>query len=358
MKKYKDSFETRAESLEEGGGGILTAVTNKNPNKETPPTTKIGTSASNTTSSTISPIRTLADDLEHSIKDDKVTLSEQALRGSESIPKKKSERARETNPKTHTYKKNKKNRRFPKTLIFLLLTLTIFGGSVFIFISRQGTGLGNINISLSFLSAPFNNQQEDEIVASFPETRIRVDDKKQLLIEPTTNRTRLKEMLNEESRGTQRGSLTALFPAENLQTVGGTETRLIGIAPFFEIIDISTQSTLLRNIDMFTLGVSGVGDARAFLAADVHSYEEVFGEMLRWERTMPRELYGFFHNNLSLAVGDNIPPFKDMVVSGQDARVLTSVDGEDVLIYSLVDKHILVITHSREELARIISRLQ
>jgi hypothetical protein len=360
MKKYKDSFESRTESLEKGGEGIMTATRNQDPRENDAPARKIATTQQKRSSS-ISPIRTLADDLARNAKDENLTLSQQVLKNSATPHKNAPERGPETNQKTRTYRKKRKTEeapRFSKSFLFLLVTLIIFGGSLYLFISRQGVTFGNFKVPLPAFVSSSKSQSNTGMNVSFPETLVDVNDKKELFIGRSTKRAELKEMLNEESRKAQRGTLTALFPTETTEIEDGTETYFADISSFFEVIDISTQSILSRNIDTYTLGVSGGGDARAFLVADVYSYEEVFGKLLEWERTMPRELYGFFHENLSFAIGERVPPFVDIIVSGHDARVLSGADEGDVLIYSLIDNKRLIITHSREELARIISRLQ
>src|SRR5680860_1902110 len=85
MAKYKDSFQMNSESLEAGGQGILTAVENKDPDqvevRAQAPKFDKPESTSN-----ISPIRTLADDMQLAAASGKVSLAKQALKAQDRPP--------------------------------------------------------------------------------------------------------------------------------------------------------------------------------------------------------------------------------------------------------------------------------
>lgn len=367
MNKYKDSFETRSESLEEGGRGIMTAV--RNEDVSAPETKKAEAkpfTVPNKNSSAISPIRTLADDLEQSVKNNHITLSQQALT-KEGRTKKVSvpERGPESNRRT-TGAMSKK-RRIPRSFVFLFFTLIVFSASLYFFTSRQGIEITAINLP-GFGS--FFNDEEGAVESAPPAFLVQTDQTKELILTPRMSRTEVRELFNEESRSVQTGALVALLLKDSVETDGDINTKPADIASFLNILDPSIGTVLSRNTNEYTIGVSGGGEARTFLVAELISYEEIFGALLAWERVMLRELYGFFHNNISATTKNTPPSFSDIIVASHDARVLTSTqqvmneDGdlidneEDVLIYSIIDKKTLIITHSREELARIISRLQ
>ncbi|MEX0933146.1 MAG: hypothetical protein WDZ74_00190 [Candidatus Paceibacterota bacterium] len=370
MNKYKDSFETRSKSLEQGGKGIMTAVTNEDisapPIKPSNSTPRAGSSK---TLSKISPIRTLAEDLEQSVKDNHVTLSQQVLTkegGRVGIPS--PERGPEVNQRTRKHRKDMRRgkKRIPRSFVFLFFTLIIFGISLYLFTSRQGIELSAPNVP--GLGSYFSEEVLEDSLS--PTHLIRADETRELVLTPKTGRAELRRFLNEESRARETGILTALKIRNEIETESGVETESADITSLLNIIEPSVQSVLSRNINEYTLGVSGGGEAQAFLVAKITSYEEIFGALLTWERRMPRELYGFFHSDIHAATRDDTASFSDSIVAGIDARVLTKVQQtmnkegvlveseEDLLIYSLINKEILIITHSREELARIISRLQ
>lgn len=370
MNKYKDSFETRSESLEQGGKGIMTAVRNEDASSKRVktregkpyPIPKKGSSA-------ISPIRTLADDLEQSVQDSHITLSRQALEKGGGQKKLSSvERGPEVNQRTKRHRREAfaKQKRIPSSVVFLFFTLIVFGTSLYLFISRQEIELGAIN--LPQISSFFSEETSTD--SRPPMLLVQTDEIRELMLTPRMGRAEVRQLLNKESEAAQTGTLIALAMNESFETESGTETRTADITSFLNILDISTSNTLGRNTNEYTLGISGGGEARAFLVARIISYEEIFGALLAWENAMPRELYGLFHNNVSVATSNTPLLFSDIIVDDLDARVLTYVqraqneegeslnNSEDVLIYSIINKEILIITHSREELARIVSRLQ
>ena len=372
MNKYKDSFETRSESLEQGGRGIMTAVTNKDIRAS-----DIKTNASKLYTdtdkdhSTISPIRTLADDLEQSVKDNRVTLSQQALtKGDNGENVSGFERGPESNQRTKRHKKEAlaKKKQIPRSFVFLFFTLIVFGVSLYLFTSRQGIEIGVVD--LPRLDSLFNQGTAADSPSLSPTLLVRADDARELVLTPRMGRAEVRRLLNEESQRAETGALIALLIREGFETEEGVETQPANIVSFLTVLDTSIHNVLSRNISEYTLGVSGGGEAHAFLIAKILSYEETFGALLAWERTMPRELYGFFHSDVSVATRNDSSSFSDNIVAGLDARVLTKTQQimnesgelieseEDILIYSIINKETLIITHSREELARIISRLQ
>lgn len=370
MNKYKDSFETRSDSLEQGGKGIMTAVRNEDTSAKKAKTSEAKPySVPKKSPSEISPIRTLADDLEQSVKESHITLSKQALKGGGGEKNfDRVERGPEVNQRTKKHRRETfaKRKRIPGSVVFLFFTLIVFGTSLYLFTSRQGIKIGAIN--LPQIDSFFG---EEASIDSPPTTLlVRADETKELILSPRIGRAEVRRLLNEESGAAQTGALIALAMSESFETESGAETTTANISSFLNILDTSIDNTLGRNTSEYTLGVSGGGEARAFLVAKIISYEDVFGGLLAWESTMPRELHGFFHNNISAATKSTPVLFSDIIVSGLDARVLTHVqqvqsgsddrasDSEDVLIYSIINKEILIITHSREELARIISRLE
>jgi len=372
MNKYKDSFETRSESLEQGGKGIMTAVKNEDagvPENTTNDSKPYGEYSKN--SSTISPIRTLADDLEQSVKNNDVTLSQQALaKAGAHENTSRLERGPEANQRTKKYKKKplSERKRISWSLGFLFFTLIVFGASLYLFTSRQDIDISAVN--LPGLGSLFNQETVVDSPTPLPTLLVQVDNVKELVLTSGMGRAEIRRILNEESRESDVGTLTAFLLRESVETEGNAKTETADITSLLDIIDPSIYSVLSRNINEYTLGASGGGEARAFLVAKIISYEEIFGALLAWERAMPRELYGFFHDDVNIATRNGESSFSDTIVAGFDARVLTKVqqimneDGglseseEDVLIYSIINKETLIITHSREELARIISRLQ
>ncbi|MDZ7726569.1 MAG: hypothetical protein U5L75_03240 [Candidatus Campbellbacteria bacterium] len=97
MAKYKDSFQTSSESLEKGGRGIVKAVRNEDPNKKESqaPPPKFDSPKS---VSKVSPIRTLAEDMQTVTSEQNITLAGEALKRQSKKPQETPKVAKNTKP--------------------------------------------------------------------------------------------------------------------------------------------------------------------------------------------------------------------------------------------------------------------
>jgi hypothetical protein len=374
MKKYKDSFETRSESLEQGGEGILTAVVNKDP-KAAPTRARPPEFSAPKNSSSISPIRTLADDLEHTVREGGVSLAQQALEN-KTHERKDEDRGPEANRRAKSFRQKRAHTKSgpSKTFVFLLFALVVFGGSLYVFLSKQNISLSGFKVSLpsfNFAGSPPEEVPEEGDDPLFPEALVQVDDSRSLPLETLATKSAQEQILASESQNASEGEIIALFPTQTITTEEGVEeTSFADMSSLAETLDISLLTTLSRSIDDYTFGVLGGSEGQAFLVAEVRSYEEVFGTLLQREATMSRELYGVFHSNLGVAVNSSNAQFTDRVVLGNDARVLiqttesTGPEGErvreeeDILAYMFVGEKTLIIAGSREDLERIAARMR
>jgi len=368
MNKYKDSFETRTESLGQGGRGILTALENKDPGG-VPKKARAPEFSKPRTNSNISPIRTLADDLESTVEDEKITLSKHVL----DAQKRKTQEQETIRTQYKSEKRGARKRRPPSAVFILFFSaLLLFGGSLLLFTSKLGVSIPHFNFSRSgFSLGPLFNKEDPmkDTGFTFPEKLLATQEEKEFPINENDNIASIKEALNTISTGASKNELIALFPDEIRVGEEGTRRIFIDISNLFTLLKISADSSLERSIDKYTFGVQGGGEARAFLVAHVRSHDEAFGAMLSYEGDILYDLYGLFHNDIDLALNKDKNEFQDIVVSGHDARVATKntesgdkeggsvVTKEDVLIYSFVSDNILVITRNRDDLARIILAL-
>lgn len=366
MNKYRDSFETQSDSLEEGGRGILTAVENEDthttPRQAPPPRFTAPESQSSVAS-----IRTLANDLEESVRSSGASLSGHVLE-TQTTPA--SPQRRDTRPQTYQKRQPRPKRSFA-TLFFLLFAIIVFVGSLIFFAVRQGIHLGSINLS-SLVPSGFglgNSEDSNQNAGSaFPETLVSVDEQKELPLERVENGGELKSLLREESRNAGQGRVIALSPSQIETNEEGAQIRTFtDIAPIASLLDLGIAQTLSRNVTEYTFGVLGGDTTGAFLVARVRSYEQVYGALLSWEQDMAKDLYNSFHTNLAATFREE-DAFVDITVLGNDARVLRTremqEDGEaesvaiDVLAYTFIDKGTLILAGSESDLLLLISKLR
>lgn len=366
MNKYRDSFMTQSDSLEEGGRGILTAVENEDTHttvRQAPPPRFTAKESQ----SSVASIRTLANDLEESVRTSGASLSGHAL---ETQVAPAPPRRQSAKPQTYEKRQTRSKRSFA-TLFFLLFAIIVFAGSLIFFAARQGIHLGSINLSFLVPSGfGFGNSGDlDQDAGSvFPETLITVDEQKELPLERVENGGELRSLLREESRNAGQGRVVALSPSQTETDSEGARTHTFtDITPIVSTLDLGIAQTLSRNVTEYTFGVLGGDTAGAFLVARVRSYEQVYGALLSWEQDMAKDLYNSFHTNLASTFREE-DAFVDITVLGNDARVLRThemqEDGEaggtavDVLAYTFIDKDTLVLAGSESDLLLLISRLR
>ncbi len=99
----------------------------------------------------------------------------------------------------------------------------------------------------------------------------------------------------------------------------------------------------------FTLGVIHASRGNeALLVLDMRSFAETLGGMLAWEKNLPQALGDLLSQTISIDRGSNT--FKDAVVANHDVRFVQNTAGETVLMYTVFNDRLLVITQSAEAL--------
>lgn len=141
----------------------------------------------------------------------------------------------------------------------------------------------------------------------------------------------------------------------------GTE-RAVQSTAFFETLALGAPGTLTRSLDdAFTIGAHGFRKNERFLVVKVRYFQNAFGALLDWEKTMPDDLRPLF---------PSIPPpeallpgevsrrrFEDSVIRNRDTRILRDENGSAILLYTFPDPKTLVFTTSEETLAEVTKRL-
>jgi hypothetical protein len=127
---------------------------------------------------------------------------------------------------------------------------------------------------------------------------------------------------------------------------------------FIEVLESNAPASLVRAIEPhFMLGTIGINDAtETFLILKLNSYENTFAGMLQWEKSLALDLGSMFSTSLVI---QELPPeisFIDLTDRNKDIRALT-YENIPVLLYSFLEKEVLIITESVEALRSLIERL-
>lgn len=153
-------------------------------------------------------------------------------------------------------------------------------------------------------------------------------------------------------------SITALFLLSNTDT----PKTFVSTNDFFLKMNSNIPGALLRSLsDNFMAGLyqptATDSKPHLFLVFQTKDNSIAFAGMLEWEKTMLADLFTIFNIGLSQ---DNAQllntPFKDIIISNKDARVLTDIKGQGVLYYIFIDKNTFVITDTVDAINQILSR--
>lgn len=149
-------------------------------------------------------------------------------------------------------------------------------------------------------------------------------------------------------------------------TTGVAENKkLVDAQSFLKLLGISAPSQLTRTITPeFMLGVHVFDGNQGFLILQTDQYEGAFAGMLTFERSIMDDFYSFFGTPVRAHLGEGTttaafnPVFKDKIIKNHDTRVLYDESGAMRLLYSFVDRGMLVITTNENTFAEILTRLQ
>lgn len=159
------------------------------------------------------------------------------------------------------------------------------------------------------------------------------------------------------------GSITRVAPAVATQPgVSASETP-VSFGTFMSALDTHIPDELTRALgDEFFLGFHVVDTNAPVIIVPVVSYERAFAGMLAWEASMNDDLQPLFTAVPNLALGENGLPekrrFTDMVIRNYDVRALKDDSGTVQLYYSFPTQNLLVIAESPYSFSEILSRLR
>lgn len=159
------------------------------------------------------------------------------------------------------------------------------------------------------------------------------------------------------------GSITRVVPTIMSTTTGGTAAEQPAtISQFFSALGMNPPQELLSAIGpAFFFGFHVVDTNAPILVIPVTSYDHAFAGMLAWEPTMDSDLSPIFTSVSMTVATSGIPTertFQDAVMRNYDVRELTDDSGNVVLYYSFPSPNILIIAQSPYSFTEILSRLQ
>ena len=161
------------------------------------------------------------------------------------------------------------------------------------------------------------------------------------------------------------GSITRVVPTVTAAGAASTEPqeRQATFGEFMSALGTRAPAELLRALhDEFFFGIHTVDENAPLIVVPVASYDRAFAGMLAWEKTINADLSPLFAAVPALVLGgDGIPTeraFSDLVMRNYDVRALKDDAGTVQLYYSFPTRDILVIAESPYTFTELLSRLQ
>ncbi len=113
-----------------------------------------------------------------------------------------------------------------------------------------------------------------------------------------------------------------------------------------------TDKTVRTLGDTFMIGSVTTASNEPFIILQTNSFDALFAGLLEWEPFLYEDFTPFF----SPQSFGTAPGYTDIVLGNAPARALLDANGTEVLVYTFVNQHTLVISTSREALIEIISQ--
>ncbi len=287
--------------------------------------------------SLVSAMHTLKDDLQNSVRDQKMSIVR-------AVSLEEDRRTREKDPEARAVPHHSKG---AFSIIFWIILLLVVGGGALLgifFIMQQRSGIPLIDTRSSILFS------EQNIPLSI--SNISAGDIKRALAAARN------------SPSATLGSIARITPI--ITTTGPDETTQDAPATFSEFmlaIGARAPDDLLRALgNDFFLGLHAVDESAPIIIVPVISHDRAFAGMLSWEGALNADLAPVFTEVSALKTDQNGIPstrtFNDLVMRNFDVRALLDDNGDIQLYYSFPTQNILVIAESPYSFTEILSRLQ
>lgn len=132
---------------------------------------------------------------------------------------------------------------------------------------------------------------------------------------------------------------------------------LVMTESYFDGIEANAPPSLVRSLSPnFVIGYHSSLGNNPFLIFKVKSYDSAFAGMLKWEKTMYRDLAPVFvRNNSKIKLSDN--KFEDIVIMNKDVRAILNDEGKIELAYSFPNPDTLVIVNNETTLQEMFRKI-
>ncbi|QQR64705.1 hypothetical protein IPH92_04050 [Candidatus Kaiserbacteria bacterium] len=132
----------------------------------------------------------------------------------------------------------------------------------------------------------------------------------------------------------------------------GEVTRPASSQEFFTALRMDVSRAFLSSLDdAFMMGVVTAKKPEPFLIIRSYNFDELFAGLLAWEGSMQKDLAPLFGTS-----SGEMGVFIDAVANNKSTRILKSDTGEEVLVYSFINKNTVIITTNGDALAILLSK--
>lgn len=146
-----------------------------------------------------------------------------------------------------------------------------------------------------------------------------------------------------------------ILPTKSVQYESGARDTHITTGELFSVFPNDIPPQLLRTLDAsFFLGLHSFRTIAPVLILKNRFYDGAFLGMLEWERFMLHDIAPLFLTSSSAGQ----TTFEDMTIKNIDARVLKNERGEIALLYSFINREVILITTDRDTFEEIVTRFQ
>jgi hypothetical protein len=318
-----------------------TAPKQEEPKAEQPTPNSSGSSSNGSdepASSIVTPLRTLKDDLQSIVREQKislvraVSLEEDKKRGQEHLAPEQEEN---------------RTRRSKRTFGIL------FAACIFLILGA-GALFGVFYVAQQQAATPVPPQSS--ILFAEQTVTFSLDNQTAQNLKNELAQARTKQLGS-------LGSIARVVPTIQSTSTNGTAQEVPAtLAQFFSALGMNPPAELMTAIGpQFFFGFHVVDTNAPLFVIPVTSYDHAFAGMLAWEPTMDQDLSPVFTSVSPTIQVNGLPEqrtFEDEVLRNYDVRELTDDQGNVVLYYSFPTPNILVIAQSPYSFTEILSRLQ
>ncbi len=277
---------------------------------------------------TIEPAHTLKTDFQHAATTDALSAAQTAIK----------ERTEELRKETKQITNNRKSLALSATAWVVIIAI-IVGGTFVVYWAAQK--IKSEQIQIAEINIP-------KVVQTENIEEIKVDN-----LTPSEITTAIKNLIRPAATGETLQGI--YFTKTNIDTEGKTSVNILTATDFLAITNIDLPEDFVYFLnDHFLISVYTKTNEPSSLAYifKTRSFAHTFDSLLRNENAIITKLY---YPYISTSAYDALSyrNFEDKIIENKDVRVLSAVTGEEIIFYTFLDQETLVITESRQALAKI-----